>query len=143
MENLKRSRYLGPRYLERKGTIEWLSISPPPPERRRKLEDRMEPDAQPESDGAPSWRAGMSPSSSLPFVLHVQGDRTTVAMQSIDTGRCRQGAQSPPGVQQSAAAGCTGRTHGGQHVMPIAYELANAERSWGLLAAFLETIIGR
>ena len=53
----------------------------------------MEPDAQPKSDGVPSWRASMSASSSLPFVLHVQGDGTTVVMQSIDTGRCRR-AQS-------------------------------------------------
>ena len=71
-------------------TIEWLITSP---RAKKEAEDRMEPDVQPESDGAPSWRASMSPSSSLPFVLHVQGDGTTVVMQSIDTGRCSR-AQS-------------------------------------------------
>ena len=115
------------------GMIEWHSHISSPPERRRKLEGRMEPDARPESDGAPSWRAGMSPSSSLKFVLHVQRDVTTVAMQSIDTGSgCWQGAPSLPGAQQSATVGCAGRTHSRQNVMPIAYELANTEGSRGL-----------
>jgi hypothetical protein len=34
----------------------------------------------------------------------------------------QKGAKSLPGVQQSAAAGCAGRTHDGQHVIPITYK---------------------
>ena len=49
----------------------------------------MEPDAQPESDSAASWRAGMSPSSSLLLALHVRGGVTEVAMQS--TGQYQWG----------------------------------------------------
>ena len=92
----------------------------------------MDPDGRPESHGAPSWRAGMSPSSFLLFFLHVQGYITTVALQLINMGQCRQGEPSLPGAWQSATAGCAGRTHVGQHVMPIEYELATAEGSLGL-----------
>ena len=77
-----------------------------PPGRTRTLEGRMEPDDQPESDNAASWRAGMSPSSSLRLALHVRGGVTEVAMQS--TGQCQWGsvgAAPLPGAQGSAVVG--------------------------------------
>ena len=43
-----------------------------PPGRRRELEGRIESDDQPESDDMASLRAGMSPSSSLLFALHIE-----------------------------------------------------------------------
>ena len=41
----------------------------------------MEPEVQPESDDMMSWSTGMSPSSSLMFVLHVRGVVIEVVMQ--------------------------------------------------------------
>ena len=65
----------------------------------------MEPDTQPESDSVASWRAGMSPSSSLLLALHGCGGVTEVDMQlNIIDGAMLAGRNASP--EPAAGHGC-------------------------------------
>ena len=60
---------------DERGTKSWLLAA----RMHREAGGRGGTDDQPGSDGVASWRAGMSPSSSLLLVLHVRGGATEVA----------------------------------------------------------------
>ena len=59
----------------------------------------MEPNTQPESDGATSWRACMSRSSSLMFVLHVHRGVIGVVMRSTSQCQWRRGTDEGWGAE--------------------------------------------